>query len=219
MWNDIFIEMKKTRKPVLYKQMMHQIRIIGGVWKRTPLLVCESEGLRPTPDRVRETLFNWLHHFLCGNWSSVRCLDLFAGSGGLGFEAASRGALEVTLIEKSAAVARQLEAVKLKLNASQVQIVADDAYMWLKNNDQTARFELIFLDPPYHQGWLAKILPFCQSLLVTDGLLYIESEFALHADDWPVWLKGWELLRADKAGIVFYHLLKKQYHSIEKNQA
>ncbi|AMO93540.1 RNA methyltransferase, RsmD family [Collimonas fungivorans] len=204
--------------------MARQVRIIGGAWKRTPLAVLDSEGLRPTPDRVRETLFNWLTHLLDGNWSTVRCLDLFAGTGALGFEAASRGALEVTMIEHNTPAARQLEAAKAKLDASQVRILRSDAVTWLNKasieanieagaDAGSARFDLIFLDPPYQQGWLEKVLPLCQGLLADQGLLYLESEFALQEDDLPAWLDGWQLLRADKAGIVFYHLLKRQVHS------
>src|SRR3954464_6268242 len=88
----------------------HQIRIIGGQWKRTPLPVLDAEGLRPTPDRVRETVFNWLTHLFDGVWEGIDCLDLFAGSGALGFEAASRGAAHVTMVELGTAAVRQLDA-------------------------------------------------------------------------------------------------------------
>ncbi|WP_442783611.1 16S rRNA (guanine(966)-N(2))-methyltransferase RsmD [Collimonas fungivorans] len=208
----------KTPMHAIKPPLARQVRIIGGVWKRTPLAVLDSEGLRPTPDRVRETLFNWLTHLLDGNWGTVRCLDLFAGTGALGFEAASRGALEVTMIEHNTPAARQLEAAKAKLDASQVRILRSDAVTWLSKANieagaDSARFDLIFLDPPYQQGWLEKILPLCQDLLADQGLLYLESEFALQEDDLPPWLDGWQLLRADKAGMVFYHLLKRQDHS------
>jgi 16S rRNA (guanine(966)-N(2))-methyltransferase RsmD len=89
-----------------------QVRIIGGAWKRTPLPVLDALGLRPTPDRVRETVFNWINHQLAGDWDSVDCLDLFAGSGALGFEAASRGARSVTMIDNHAPATRQLELIK-----------------------------------------------------------------------------------------------------------
>ncbi|WP_395822973.1 16S rRNA (guanine(966)-N(2))-methyltransferase RsmD [Collimonas sp.] len=194
--------------------MARQVRIIGGVWKRTPLAVLDSEGLRPTPDRVRETVFNWLAHLLDGNWSGVRCLDLFAGTGALGFEAASRGAAAVSMIEHNTPAVRQLEATKVKLDALQVQILRSDAATWLsKAAGDAARYDLIFLDPPYHQGWLEKTLPLCRALLSEYGFLYLESEFALSPEELPAWLAGWELLRADKAGMVFYHLLRKQHNS------
>lgn len=204
----------KTPVHAIKPPLARQVRIIGGAWKRTPLAVLDSEGLRPTPDRVRETLFNWLNHLLDGNWGTIRCLDLFAGTGALGFEAASRGALEVTMIEHNTPAARQLEAAKAKLDAAQVRILRSDAVTWLsKAGAEAGRFGLIFLDPPYQQGWLEKILPQCEGLLAEHGLLYLESEFALIDGDLPAWLSGWELLRADKAGMVFYHLLKRQRRS------
>jgi 16S rRNA (guanine966-N2)-methyltransferase len=208
----------KTPVHAIKPPLARQVRIIGGAWKRTPLAVLECEGLRPTPDRVRETLFNWLNHLLDGNWGTVRCLDLFAGTGALGFEAASRGALEVTMIEHNTPAARQLEATKTKLEASQVRILRSDAATWLGKASAEAvgeagRYDLIFLDPPYQQSWLEKVLPLCQGLLAEHGLLYLEAEFALAEDALPPWLAGWQLLRADKAGMVFYHLLKRQASS------
>lgn len=201
----------KTPVHAIKPPLARQVRIIGGAWKRTPLAVLECEGLRPTPDRVRETLFNWLNHLLDGHWATVRCLDLFAGTGALGFEAASRGALEVVMIEHNTPAARQLEATKAKLDAGQVRVLRSDAATWLgKAGTEAARYDLIFLDPPYQQGWLEKVLPLCQGLLAEHGLLYLEAEFALAEDALPAWLAGWQLLRADKAGMVYYHLLKRQ---------
>jgi len=204
---------KTTHKVPLHagnSQLARQVRIIGGVWKRTPLAVLDSDGLRPTPDRVRETVFNWLTHLFDGNWSSVRCLDLFAGTGAFGFEAASRGAAVVTMIEYHGPVVRQLEATKIKLDAAQVQVFRGDAVTWLsKAAGDVARYDLVFLDPPYHQGLLEKTLPLCRSLLSEYGLLYLEAEFALLPEDLAGWLAGWELLRAEKAGMVFYHILRK----------
>lgn len=191
----------------------HQVRIIGGQWKRTPLKVPDVEGLRPTPDRVRETVFNWLNHLFDEQWQSVRCLDLFAGSGALGLEAASRGAASVTLVEANRAAAAQLEATKLKLGAQQVGIVCGDAYAVAREmagrglrDDQ--RFQLIFLDPPFHQGWLPKILPLCAQLLAEDGLVYVEAEHSLVDAAQADWLGNWQAVRADKAGMVFYQVLK-----------
>jgi 16S rRNA (guanine(966)-N(2))-methyltransferase RsmD len=193
----------------------HQIRIIGGQWKRTPLPVLDAEGLRPTPDRVRETLFNWLGHQLDGNWNGVACLDLFAGTGALGFEAASRGAGRVVMVEENVPALRQLEATKAKLNAAQVSIVRGDAFavaQAMASRDDDSRFDVIFLDPPYRQEWLARMLPLCERLLAPGGLVYAESEMpldvALYADKPPNWLAAWNVVRADKAGMVFYHLLQ-----------
>lgn len=111
----------------------HQVRIIGGRWKRTVLAVVTAEGLRPTPDRVRETVFNWLTHLLDNDWSRLRCLDLFAGSGALGFEAASRGAAAVTMVEAHTPAVRQLEAVRERLGAPDIAIVRADAQAFAKS--------------------------------------------------------------------------------------
>jgi len=195
----------------------HQVRIIGGQWKRTPLPVLNAEGLRPTPDRVRETVFNWLGHLLAGDWTRIRCLDLFAGSGALGFEAASRGAAQVTLVEQSTPAVRQLEAVKAKLQAQQVTILRADglrlAQDWAERAPADAasgapRFDLIFIDPPYHQEWLQKVLPLCARLLSESGIVYVETEAALDDDPAATWMSEWEIVRADRAGMVFYHLLQ-----------
>jgi 16S rRNA (guanine966-N2)-methyltransferase len=187
-----------------------QVRIIGGRWKRTPLPVLDAEGLRPTPDRVRETLFNWLNHLLDGNWNGVHCLDLFAGTGALGFEAASRGAAQVLMVEDNPAAVRQLEAIKAKLDAQQVAIRRGDALAVATREVQAgSRFGVIFLDPPYQRDWLAKMLPLCARLLADGGLVYAEAEMALDVEVPPDWLAGWRVLRSDKAGMVFYHLLQR----------
>lgn len=191
----------------------HQIRIIGGQWKRTPLKVPDVEGLRPTPDRVRETVFNWLNHLLDGQWQNARCLDLFAGSGALGFEAASRGAASVMLVEANRAAAAQLEASRQKLGAQQVAVVCEDAWaaarrLAARQLPEAQRFRLMFLDPPFHQGWLPKILPVCEQLLAEDGLVYVEAEHVLLDAQQTGWLENWQVVRADKAGMVFYHVLK-----------
>ncbi|KAF3999777.1 16S rRNA (guanine(966)-N(2))-methyltransferase RsmD [Glaciimonas immobilis] len=219
--------MKQSKKSAVVHHQRpappRQVRIIGGQWKRTPLVVIDSEGLRPTPDRVRETVFNWLTHIFDGQWAQVRCLDLFAGTGALGFEAASRGAAAVLMIEHNTPAVRQLEATKAKLDAAAVTIQRGDASTILQamggkasvvteNDAHKAPFDLIFLDPPYHQGWLGKTLPLCERLLSPSGLIYVEAENSLLGSDGlpaPEWLAGWQVVRSDKAGIVFYHLLQR----------
>ena len=188
----------------------HQVRIIGGQWKRTPLAVLDAEGLRPTPDRVRETAFNWLNHQLNGDWDRMNCLDLFAGTGALGFEAASRSAAKVVMVENNPQAVRQLEATKAKLKAEQVAIQRGDALSFMQGlvSRNAAPFDVIFLDPPYHQDWLVKILPLCHRLLSDGGLVYAEAEMPLDAET-AEWMRGWEVVRADKAGMVFYHLLRR----------
>jgi 16S rRNA (guanine(966)-N(2))-methyltransferase RsmD len=191
-----------------------QVRIIGGSWKRTQLPVLDALGLRPTPDRVRETVFNWINHQLGGDWNGVDCLDLFAGSGALGFEAASRGARSVTMIDNFAPAVRQLEVIKDKLKAENVDLLRADALAL--GRDMAARgrrFDVIFLDPPYQQDFLERALPLCVDLLKEGGMVYAESGAPLPfpqegEGEAPDWLAPWEPVRTDKAGMVCYHLLK-----------
>lgn len=207
---------KKSHKPQPHgapRLAQHQVRIIGGAWKRTPLPVLDALGLRPTPDRVRETVFNWINHQLPGDWDTATVLDLFAGSGALGFEAASRGAASVTMIDNHGPAVRQLEVNRDKLKADNITIVRADALALAR--DMAARgqrFDVIFLDPPYQQELLAKALPLCPALLKEGGLVYAEAEAALSLEgiDAPEWLAGWDIVRSDKAGMVYFHLLKLQ---------
>lgn len=202
---------KPAKVPVHGPQHSNQVRIIGGQWKRTPLPVLSALGLRPTPDRVRETAFNWINHLRDGYWADAQVLDLFAGSGALGFEAASRGAQSVTMIDSNAQVTRQLEEIKAKLKAENVQIMRGDAVAVAQSAAARGqKYDLIFLDPPYQQSFLEKTLPLCSKLLTERGLVYAESGMALEfaEGETPDWLADWEILRADKAGMVFYHLLK-----------
>ena len=211
------MQKKPSEKPRPHRVravLAHQVRIIGGRWKRTPLPVLAADGLRPTPDRVRETVFNWLTHVIDGNWEAMHCLDLFAGTGALGFEAASRGAASVLMVEAHTPAVRQLEATRDKLGAAEVIIVRGDALTTAQGivRGGTQRFNLIFLDPPYQQAWLARMLPLCQTLLAAGGVVYVEAESALEAgwlgEPAPDWLADWTILRADRAGMVFYHLLQ-----------
>lgn len=195
------------------RMAQHQVRIIGGTWKRMLLPVVDALGLRPTPDRVRETVFNWINHQLGGDWDQATVLDLYAGSGALGFEAASRGAAAVTMADNNGPAVRQLEANRDKLKAANVTILRADALTLARDlATRGQRFDVIFLDPPYQQDLLAKTLPLCAALLAEGGMVYAEAEAPLPAgdDDAPEWLGGWEAVRADKAGMVYYHLLKLQ---------
>jgi 16S rRNA (guanine966-N2)-methyltransferase len=187
-----------------------QVRIIGGAWKRRLLPVLDALGLRPTPDRVRETVFNWINHQVGGDWSTIDCLDLFAGSGALGFEAASRGARSVLMLDSHGPAVRQLELNKETLQAGNVTALRGDAFTVARDlAGRGQRFDVIFLDPPYGLDLVAQALPACAPLLNEGGMVFVEAEFALPADgDIPDWLAPWELVRADKAGMVFYHLLK-----------
>jgi len=183
-----------------------QVRIIGGQWKRTTLPVTDADGLRPTPDRVRETLFNWLDHVQGGRWRDLHCLDLFAGTGALGFEAASRGAAHVVMVESNPQALRLLTATRDKLQAHQLHIMRGDALTLAAG--MTARFHLIFLDPPYQLDLLPRLLALCRPLLESGGLVYAEAAYSLQAEPHPSWLDGWKLIRSDKAGLVHYALLQ-----------
>lgn len=175
--------------------LKNQVRIIGGQWKRRMLSFPDSEGLRPTPDRVRETLFNWLGQD-CSGW---HCLDLFAGSGALGFEAASRGAARVVMVERERGVAQALtENVRLLKAQAVVQLVQQDALGFLGQCRET--FDVVFLDPPFATDLLAQVLPLLRPRLGPDALVYAETAA------WPD-LTGWTLLREGKAGVVHYGLL------------
>ncbi|MCP5268531.1 MAG: 16S rRNA (guanine(966)-N(2))-methyltransferase RsmD [Zoogloeaceae bacterium] len=179
------------------------MRIIGGEWRRRVLNFPAAEGLRPTPDRVRETLFNWLGQDLTG----LSCLDLFAGSGALGLEAASRGAEKVVLVEQNARVAEGLALnVRLLNAAARVELVRQDALKFASSTAQT--FDVIFLDPPYRCGWIERICPLLPRLLNEDATLYVESEMPLDQG-----LGGkWQMLRSGRAGQVYYHLMRRGSH-------
>ncbi|BEU20183.1 16S rRNA (guanine(966)-N(2))-methyltransferase RsmD [Paraburkholderia sp. 22B1P] len=182
----------------------HTIRIIGGDWKRTPLPVIDLDGLRPTPDRVRETLFNWLGQRLDGQ----RCLDLFAGSGALGFEAASRGAARVLMVERNARAAAQLRANQAKLAASAIEVAEADG-LRLAASLAPGSFDVVFLDPPFGEDLLDRALELAAPLISVDGFLYVESGESLDTAGHPA-LEGWSVVRQGKAGAVHYHLLQRE---------
>lgn len=182
-----------------------QVRIIGGSWKRTPLPVASVPGLRPSPDRVRETAFNWIAH-LVPDLSAVRGLDLFAGTGALGFELASRGASEVVLVERNAALAAQLERTRQKLAADGVRIVVGDALAIVRTFPEQ-RFEIVFLDPPFDSDLLGPAIDAAARLVTDTGLVYVESGAPLPADA-PLPC-GLRVIRASRAGQVHFHLLQR----------
>ncbi|WP_439684285.1 16S rRNA (guanine(966)-N(2))-methyltransferase RsmD [Cupriavidus oxalaticus] len=188
------------------RQAPSQVRIIGGRWKRTLLPVPDAQGLRPTPDRVRETLFNWLGQDL----SRLACLDLFAGSGALGFEAASRGAAAVTLVESNARVAKQLRDNQYRLNASQVRVVQGDAFT-VAAQLPDGSFDVVFLDPPFAEDWIGPSLEHAARLLRPGGAVYVETDHALTGVDAPV-PASLEIVRHARAGAVHFHLLQHRQH-------
>ncbi len=174
----------KPNQPPKAHSGAHQLRIIGGQWRSRRLPILALEGLRPTPDRVRETLFNWLQFPV----REARCLDLFAGSGALGLEALSRGAAEVVLVEKHPKAASTLQNNVSTLKANQAQVLNQDALAYLSQVSQP--FDIIFLDPPFHHDWLPKVLDIIiqKSLIKANGYVYIEHEAELNID-----LSQWHL--------------------------
>jgi 16S rRNA (guanine966-N2)-methyltransferase len=180
----------------------HEVRIIGGQWKRSKLPVADAPGLRPTPDRVRETLFNWLGQDLTG-W---RCLDAFAGSGALGFEAASRGAAEVVLVERDTRLARSLRETQARLQASGVRVEVADALAYMRRANADS-FELAFIDPPFDAGLFEPAVAAAARLVVPGGFVYLEADSAF--DDAALEALDLRVHRHARAGSVHFHLLQR----------
>ena len=180
-----------------------EVRIIGGQWKRSKLPVADAPGLRPTPDRVRETLFNWLGQDLAG-W---RCLDAFAGSGALGFEAASRGAMEVVLLERDAAIVASLAETRLRLQADAVRVERADAMQWMARAAPGA-FDLVFLDPPFDTGLALPALAVASRVVAPGGLVYVEAPAPV--DPASAQALGLDAWRAARAGAVHFHLFRRR---------
>ncbi|MBE7942241.1 MULTISPECIES: 16S rRNA (guanine(966)-N(2))-methyltransferase RsmD [Ramlibacter] len=179
----------------------HEVRIIGGQWKRTRLAVLDRPGLRPTPDRVRETLFNWLGQDLSG-W---RCVDVFAGTGALGLEAASRGAAEVLLVEQDPQLVERLRATVSRLDAQAVVAVQRGNGLNLLAGLAPASRDLVFLDPPFDADLWAKALRAAAAAVQPEGRIYLEAPSAW--DDAALAPYGLVLQRHLKAGAVHAHLL------------
>ncbi len=177
---------------------MSKIRITGGDWRSRLIDVTDAPGLRPTPDRVRETLFNWLGQDLGGR----HCLDLFAGSGILGLEAASRGAAHVTLVESNRQVFSQLQRNAQVFDCPQLALINGDAVEFITS--ATAKYDLIFLDPPYRQGLLETIAPHLASITKDGAYIYAEAEHRINN------LGEWQVIKQGRAGQVFFHILERQ---------
>jgi 16S rRNA (guanine966-N2)-methyltransferase len=184
------------------RTLPNQVRIIGGQWKRTPLPVADRPGLRPTPDRVRETLFNWLGQDLTG-W---RCVDAFAGTGALGLEAASRGAADVLLVEAEGALVDQLRSIVKRLDAQTVRVQRGNALSVLAGLPP-ASADLVFLDPPFDSDLFDKALAAARPALTEQGFIYLEAPTAWDGE--ALARHGLELVRHMKAGAVHGHLLRR----------
>lgn len=180
----------------------HKLRIIGGRWRGRRLDIPESEGLRPTPDRVRETLFNWLQPYIAG----ASCLDLFAGTGALCLEALSRGAAGVVMVEKAPHVAQQLRRHIERLEASEAEVVLADAVEFLRRTPRA--FDVVFLDPPFKSNLIAEcaVMVEARGWVKPGGLVYVEAPSQMRELALPA---TWELIRSKKAGQVGYHLARK----------
>jgi 16S rRNA (guanine966-N2)-methyltransferase len=180
----------------------NSVRIIGGAWRGRRVHFADMPTLRPTPDRVRETLFNWLQHSLVG----TRCLDLFAGSGALGLEALSRGAAEVVFVEQFPAAARTLQEQLVRLGGEgKGRVMEMGAARFLRTPAKP--FDIVFLDPPFGKNALAEYVPMLDSgsWLTPSGLVYLENERIAGLPQLPA---HWELLKSKSAGEVGYHLAR-----------
>jgi 16S rRNA (guanine966-N2)-methyltransferase len=174
---------------------MNKVRIIGGELRSRMISFPDAEGLRPTPDRVRETLFNWLGQTLYGR----TCLDLFAGSGALGFEAASRGAERVVMVEMNRTVLRALQDNVTKLGCANVSIQGRDGLEFISRDAQ--QYDVIFLDPPFLNNYLPRLLEILPQRLNENGVVYVESGASIAVPP------PWRVIKSGKAGQVHYQLL------------
>ena len=175
----------------------NEVRIIGGAWRSRRIRFAAHAELRPTPDRVRETLFNWLGQDLTG----FSCLDLFAGSGALGFEAASRGAARVVMVERDRAAHAALVANREALDARQVEVVRSDALEFVRGDAH--RYDVVFLDPPFAADYRARLIPLLPARLKPGACVYYES------GESPQWPEDWRVVRQSRAGQVVYQLVTR----------
>lgn len=184
------------------KGTRNQLRIIGGTWRSRRITFPDVEGLRPSPDRVRETVFNWLAPVIEG----ARCLDLFTGSGALGLEALSRGAREVVFVDRDPRVVTELQQNLRLLQAQGAQVIGTDAQSYLQREPRP--FDVVFLDPPFRRDLLRPCIALLEERgwLAPAAYIYIEAERELAAPPLP---PQWELLRSKSAGDVGYHLARR----------
>lgn len=210
------MQLMKIQKPkpvqgavMRHPQHAHEVRIIGGVYKRTKLPVANKPGLRPTPDRVRETLFNWLGQDLTG-WT---CLDAFAGTGALGLEAASRGAALVDLVETDAKLTAQLNVLVLRLGALGVRVIRGDGVAAIRQSKPNS-LDLVLIDPPFDSGMFEAALLAASQAIKPNGFVYLEAP--LHWDDANLERLGLKNWRHFRAGAVHAHLLQPLYAGLSQ---
>ncbi|MEE8387592.1 MAG: 16S rRNA (guanine(966)-N(2))-methyltransferase RsmD [Acidiferrobacterales bacterium] len=205
--------MAKTKSQPSANKYPQQLRIIGGEWRGRRFDVIDSEGLRPTPDRVRETVFNWLQAWVPG----ARCLDLFAGTGALCLEALSRGAKGVVMVEKSPAVARNLKQNIEQLGTDAAIVVNDDSQHYLQGPAEV--FDIVFVDPPFKFSSLIEVSMATlneRGWIKPGSWVYIESPAELGA---PILPPGWALARSKTAGLVGYHLARVNHHNDRETES
>ncbi|AVH31788.1 16S rRNA (guanine(966)-N(2))-methyltransferase RsmD [Vibrio fluvialis] len=193
---------RRQQNPSQKRAPSGQVRIISGLWRGRKLPVHDAEGLRPTTDRVKETLFNWLAQDI----PHAKCLDLFAGSGGLGFESASRQAEKVTMLEMNPQAFAQLKTNIAALKASNIEAVNTDTLAYLKQPGQA--YDVVFIDPPFRQGLLQETVQLLEQngWLAANAMIYIESEKELPLTELP---ESWQLYREKLAGQVCYRLFER----------
>ncbi|EOW6616328.1 16S rRNA (guanine(966)-N(2))-methyltransferase RsmD [Vibrio fluvialis] len=193
---------RRQQNPSQKRAPSGQVRIISGLWRGRKLPVHDAEGLRPTTDRVKETLFNWLAQDI----PHAKCLDLFAGSGGLGFESASRQAEKVTMLEMNPQAFAQLKTNIAALKASNIEAINTDTLAYLKQPGQT--YDVVFIDPPFRQGLLQETVQLLEQngWLAANAMIYIESEKELPLTELP---ENWQLYREKLAGQVCYRLFER----------
>ncbi len=182
----------------------NRVRIVGGEWRSRVIEFPDALGLRPTPDRVRETLFNWLGQTL----ANQHCLDLFAGSGALGFEAASRGAAIVTMVEQDRAAADALTHNQTKLSATNCKIIRGDALKFIASSNE--KFDVIFVDPPFASQLMPKLLPLLTNKLTPTGVIYAEWGEPLAVLLAQHLVPGLSIVKQGRAGAVHFALLSAQ---------
>ena len=188
------VKRSSATRPARDTKGANRVRIIGGEWRGRIVRFPDASGLRPTPDRVRETVFNWLGQDLSG----CACLDLYAGSGVLGLEALSRGAREVVLVERSRTVCRAIEAAAAALGARGLRVVCGDAIEFAAG--ARAKFDVVFVDPPYGAGLLAPTLARLPPLLAPGARVYFENDAPFDPG------AGWRVLKQGRAGMVYFYL-------------
>lgn len=192
-----------SKSPQNSNKAIGEVRIIAGLWRGRKLPVLNAEGLRPTTDRVKETLFNWLMMDI----ANARCLDCFAGSGSLGIEALSRQAQAVVFLEKFANTAQQLKKNLTSLKTDKGTVINTDTLAYLSQNNSSEPFDIIFIDPPFHHNFVPQVLTLLQqnNWLAENALIYVETE----KNHLPLHLaENWQIIKEKSAGMVTSRLIQ-----------